>query len=109
MVLVILQWNSRRLLSNGQEFKKYILDLPHKPHIVCIQETWLKPQLDLVLNRYITLRNDRKIGNGGGVATFIQDGLTYSLVDKGKEQEYITIKICLGKDVVTVINFYNLI
>lgn len=44
-MIIILQWNARSLISNGLEFKKYISDLGDRPHIICIQETWLKPQI----------------------------------------------------------------
>lgn len=38
MVLILLQWNARSLISNGQEFKKYIDTLEEKPDVICIQE-----------------------------------------------------------------------
>lgn len=39
MVLIILQWNARSLIANGQEFKKYVENLKEKPNVICIQET----------------------------------------------------------------------
>jgi len=45
MVFLILQWNARSLIANGQELKKLIYDLDKKTDVVCIQETWFKPQL----------------------------------------------------------------
>lgn len=54
--------------ANGQEFKKLISDLDNRPDIICIHETWLKPQLNFDLQGYILIRKDRKQGNGGGVA-----------------------------------------
>lgn len=50
MVLAILQWNERSLVGSGQEFKKFISDLLDKPHVICVQETWLKPQWDFVVS-----------------------------------------------------------
>lgn len=72
MVLTILQWNARSLISNGQEFKKYVEDLEVKPDIICIQESWLIPRLDFVIKGYTSVRRDRDSGKGGGVITFIQ-------------------------------------
>jgi len=46
MVLNIIQWNARSLISNGQEFKKYVEDLEVKPNVICIQESWLISKLD---------------------------------------------------------------
>lgn len=36
MVFVILQWNARSLIANGQEFKKYVIDLEIKPDVICV-------------------------------------------------------------------------
>lgn len=107
MVLVILQWNARSLIANGQEFKRYIFEQQNKPHIICVQETWLKPQLDFIIQGYTTVRNDREGGKGGGVATFIQSGINYSVSSVGKEQESICIKTWTGNNSVTIINYYN--
>jgi hypothetical protein len=35
MVFVILQWNARSLIANGQEFKKYVIDFEMKPDVMC--------------------------------------------------------------------------
>lgn len=79
LMIIILQWNAKSLISNGQEFKKYISDLGN------IQETWLKPQLDFIIQGYTAIRNDRKDRQGGGVATFVQDGLRYKVENMGQE------------------------
>ena len=107
MVLIILQWNARSLISNGQEFKKYISNLSDKPHVICVQETWLKPQWDFVVSDYTTIRNDRENGKGGGVATFVRNGLSYNIVKIEKEQESIVIKVWSGKSSVSIVNYYN--
>lgn len=69
--MYILQWNARSLIANGQEFKKYISELPQQPDIICVQETWLKPNLDFIIRGYSSIRKDRINGNGGGYAIFI--------------------------------------
>ncbi|XP_059411379.1 uncharacterized protein LOC132144830 [Carassius carassius] len=107
LMIIILQWNARSLISNGQEFKKYISDLEDRPHIICIQETWLKPQLDFIIQGYTAIRNDRKDRQGGGVATFVQDGLRYKVENMGQEYESVVVKIWIGNDQVSVVNFYN--
>ena len=43
VMVVVLQWNAWSLLANGQEFKKFIVDMPAKPDVICMQDTWLKP------------------------------------------------------------------
>lgn len=106
-MLIVLQWNARSLISNGQEFKKFISDMGNKPHIICIQETWLKPQLDFVIQGYTAFRNDREQGQGGGVATFVQNKMKFELVSLGQECESIVIKVWTGNGQISVINYYN--
>ena len=36
--MIILQWNARSLIANGQEFKGFIEELKDKPDVICIQE-----------------------------------------------------------------------
>ncbi len=35
MMILLMQWNARSLLANGQEFKKYIEELSSKPSVIC--------------------------------------------------------------------------
>lgn len=49
MVLMILQWIRSSLIANSQELKHFVLNLQDKPHVICIQETWLKPEWDFVI------------------------------------------------------------
>ena len=78
MVLLILQWNARSLIANGQELKKYIYSLETVPDVICVQETWLRPHLDFIIPGFSSVRHDRANNqNGGGCATFIKDGLAY--------------------------------
>ena len=80
LMFCILQWNARSLIANGQELKKFIRDSDVKPHIVCVQETWLKPCLDFVLPGYTCLRKDRPdMTQGGGCATLVKCGLQYKV------------------------------
>ena len=107
MVLTILQWNARSLIANGQEFKKYVEDAKEKPNIICVQETWLIPRLDFIIKEYTAVRRDREKGLGGGVITFIQRGLQYREIKKGRELEYVTVEVWGKEDNIKVINFYN--
>lgn len=107
MVLIILQWNARSLIANGQEFKGYIESLDNKPNVICIQETWLIPRLDFVIKGYNAVRMDRKVGKGGGVVTFIQKGIQYREVKRGEELEYVIVEVWLREGNMNIINFYN--
>lgn len=106
-IVFILQWNARSLLSNGQDFKQFIDNKNVKPDIMCIQETWLKPRFDFVLNNYVVIRRDREQRSGGGCATFIRKGVPYRVLGTGKEQEYVVVEVWADKKKIVIINYYN--
>ncbi len=104
MVITILQWNARSLIANGQEFKKCITSQENSPDIICVQETWLKPQLNFIFYGYISIRRDRSKGNGGGAATFIKQGIGYRSVKVDGEQEVVVVEIWEGAQRIRIIN-----
>lgn len=106
LIMLILQWNARSLIANGQDFKQFLVSRGEKPDIVCIQESWLNPKLDFVLHGYVVVRRDRIQGVGGGCVTFIKQGIPYRILGVGREQEYVVVKIWARKEV-TVVNYYN--
>lgn len=93
MMILLMQWNARSLLANGQEFKKYIEELSSKPSVICIQETWLRPNLDFRLGGYDCVRCDRREGVGGGCVTFVRADIAFREIGIGNEHEYIVIEI----------------
>lgn len=107
LLLIILQWNARSLLSNGQEFKGFLEGLECKPDIICVEETWLKPNLDFVIQGYVCIRRDKEGGNGGGCATFVKQGISYREIDKGKDLEFVVVEVWLEDGRMVIVNFYN--
>jgi len=107
MMLSILQWNARSLIANGQELKQHIKEQSVKPNIICIQESWLKPSIDFTLYGYTAVRKDRIFAMGGGVVSFIQQGISYRVIDSNEELEMIIIEIWVNKTKIRIINFYN--
>ena len=107
IIMIILQWNARSLIANGQEFKQFIYSQQEKPDILCIQESWLKPNLDFIIQGYVSVRRDREEGTGGGCVTFVKEGIPYRVIDTGGEVENIIIEIWIGKRRMVIINFYN--
>lgn len=107
IALLILQWNARCLIANGQDFKQFIYSQKEKPDLVCIQESWLKPQLDFIIEGYVANRRDRRDGAGGGCVTFVKEIISYRTIVSGTELECVISEVCVeGKNLV-VINFYN--
>lgn len=106
--LVILQWNARSLLANGQEFKKFIYELPVLPDILCIQETWLAPQLQFNIPGYTSVRKDRQEGHGGGCCTFIGEGLIYRELQVNGDSECVAVEVgWTGESNIVIMNYYN--
>ena len=105
--LTILQWNARSLVANGQEFKKFVYDLPVLPDVLCIQETWLVPHLQFVVPGYTSVRKDRREGHGGGCCTFVKEGLPYRELIVG-DSECVAVEMWWTRgDSVIIVNFYN--
>lgn len=70
--LQIIFWNSRSLSNKLFEFKKYIYT--RKPHIVCIQESWLN---DEYLPSFINYRGyfKNRVGRAGGILILARNDL----------------------------------
>ena len=91
MVFLLLQWNARSLIANGQ---LTIEEAKDRPDIVCIQETWLRPHLDFILPQYESIRSDRIGSQGGGCATFVREGMGFRRIVTLTEIECVVIEIC---------------
>jgi len=107
MVFHILHWNARSLISNGQEFKKVVSDMEVRPDVMCIQETWLRPQLDFVIPGYNSVRCDRIGKQGGGCVTFIKENLAHRRVTVPNEYECVVVEMYSPRGNIKVVNFYN--
>lgn len=92
-MVIIMQWNARSLIANGQELKHHIQELSVKPNIICIQESWLKPTFDFIIYGYTSVCKDRSSAAGGGVVTFIQQGFNYRAISSNEELEAVTVEV----------------
>lgn len=59
-----IQWNCRSVNSEKSDLI-HIINKYH-PTIVCLQETWLKPESVIKIQGYSCIREDRSDGYGGG-------------------------------------------
>lgn len=105
--MIILQRNPRSLVANGQEFKGFIKEIKKKPDIICVQETWLKPSLDFIIQGYDSVRRDKGEGSGGGCVIFVKQGIQYRVIGKGTELKYVIIEIWTRGGNIKIVNFYN--
>lgn len=78
----VVQWNARSLCGHAMQHKKaelhdFLMSFKNLPEVVCIQETWNKQSQNLLklLGYKEPISYRRKEANGGGVATFIRQGL----------------------------------
>ena len=106
--LCVLQWNARSLQANAAELRNYVVSAAVKPHVICIQETWLQPLHNYSLAGYNCERRDRA-GNqrGGGVLTLIIGSLSYSVLDAVQGIEEISVKITSQRGSIIISNIYN--
>lgn len=114
--LTIMQWNSNGLLSHKNELANFLAQQNlnptlnkqnNKPHIICIQETFLKPNKKFCLDGYDVFRKDRLANLKGGVATLVLASLSAVQVETPDGIECIGIKIKLQNSFINIFNVYN--
>ena len=69
----ILQRNATSLRLHGTELNELIQR--EKYHVVCVQETFLKPEQQVKIPDYIGERRDRLESHRGGLLTFVRRNL----------------------------------
>jgi ribonuclease HI len=105
--LKILQWNANGIYGRQAEFKQYLSKLTVLPHILCIQETRLKPGKRISIHGYNIERKDRQDRAGGGVLIAILDTLPYTVLDTGNYQDVIAIRVKLKDGYCCIYNIYS--
>lgn len=84
-----------------------IHELINLPNVICVQETWLKPQLDFVIPGFISIRKDRTQTAGGGCAIFVKKGVSHREVNIDTQDETIKVEVWTSIRKQTIINYYN--
>ena len=109
MELSILQWNCRSLVAHQAELKNYLSSTTVRPSLICVQETFLKPGKNVNIHGYVVERRDREgAKRAGGVAIFIAEGLSYTVIDRPEDVEALTIQFSLAsKRKITVTCLYH--
>src|SRR5271169_4769742 len=104
----ILQWNANGLVAHGDELKQFVFNLDVKPDFICVQETRLRPGVSFSFPGYVIERLDRQ-ELGGGVATFIKVGISYTILAPPPDFECLSIQFCCTGDKkrFTLHNVYN--
>jgi exonuclease III len=102
----ILQWNANSLNAHSAELKNFIKNSRNPPDIVCVQETFFKPNTTFKIAGYSSEIKCRQNEKGGGVATFIRDGIVYSRQNAPENAECVVITITANKQQIQIHNLY---
>lgn len=63
-------WNSRSIIPKREKLETLLYI--HNPDIVCITESWLSNRTHFELPNFITVRQDRPAGRGGGALIIVR-------------------------------------
>ena len=108
--LNIVMWNCHSLYNKLSHFKIFLYT--KKPHIVCLCETWLKPDYLPSFINYSCFHSLRIQQNGGGIAILVRNDITIkekqlNIYNNGKlEIQAITVYGC-NKSSIDILNIYN--
>ena len=103
MAVRILQWNANSILIHLQEFRQCLAT--NEFDIVCLQETFLKPDKVFSVTGYTCIRNDRNALKGG-LAILIRDGISYTEIPQPSNMETQAVSFKTNFGYVTLINVY---
>ena len=94
----LLLTNANRLLNKIDDLS--LLVQSHAPDLIAITETWLDagvPDAGVSLQHYSIVRRDRKLQQGGGVALYVNNNLSFHafdmIVDNVSEFEILWVSI----------------
>ena len=92
-----------------EEFQKLVNEC--NPGVICLSETWLKPNNKFKLKGYDILRKDRLQGNCGGVAILLKRELKYKVLNLNQfnngNMECLAVKLNFRDFKVSIFNCYS--
>ena len=112
--LNIIQWNCRSIKYNVPR-KAELIDLisTQKPHVACINETWLTPDIATpIFDGYTKIfRKDRLNREGGGILTLVRDDVPAKEIPlhntQGSVLEPHAVEITAAHEKIKLLNIYN--
>jgi exonuclease III len=104
----ILQWNLNGFYARLAELQNFLSTTPNPPHIICLQETRVRPNKKIKINGYNIERKDKanSTAGHGGLVVAIKEGLTYSVVETPAESEILTITFKVNNVLYSLVNVY---
>ena len=105
MALRLLHWNANSLVAHLHELKYFLDTLASSPDIICIQETRLKPAINVNIKGYSVIRRDPQESERG-VAIFVRNEITYTNAICYDNVEGISIEVETISGPLKIINLY---
>lgn len=103
----IMQWNACGIKAHFSYFSQYIESLSHRPDVICIQESFLKPDKRFSLRNYVSVRKDRIGAPKGGVLTLVNRAISFSTLTCPDDVESIGIRLMSSNGNLNIFNVYN--
>lgn len=102
----VIQWNCRGLLNNLDDI--YDILSNHKPNILCLQETHLRPSQTNFLTQYTIFRKDRLNYHhpSGGVAIIVQKSVACQHLQLQTSLEAVAVRAIIFDRLITVCSLY---
>ena len=106
--LLVWHWNCNGIKSELTEFKQ-LLTTKSSPNIICLQETHLKPNINISLDTtgYKILRKDRLNEHKGGLITMIDPNIPHTEIDNSTTLEHQITRIQINNEMYHIINIYD--
>ena len=113
MTLRLFSWNACSVIKEKRDMILHYA-VNEKVDVICIQETWLKPYIEMGFHGYNIIRHDRIAKDGGGVMIAICSSLHFEQWDidycheLSEHVEVIGCKLYLDTEtIINVVNIYN--
>ena len=108
-VINVWTWNCRSLYNKLTEFKVEVY--LKKPHIICLQETFIVDDREPALINYQGYFKNRA-GRGGGVAVFVRSDMiviptSVNIYNQASSLEWQVVRVKQCDEVVDIMNIYN--
>ena len=95
----IIQWNCRGIKANRNELLLLLMDL--EPAIICLQETFLKTNDDIIIKNYKAYNYIHNTGHqaSGGASILIRNDIPQSKINLNTDLQAVAIKATLHKTI----------
>ena len=101
-----MQWNCNGIYAHHNELRNYLAVNRNKCDVICLQETFLKPEKSFSLPGYNVVRRDRIEGDKGGLLTLIKDTINYTEICSPNSIECQILNIKLLSSYLRIVNIY---